>query len=57
MDLGGGTGALCARLCQQYPNLITCIVELPSVVPFTQEYIDKLEDTVRPRIRVQVGPS
>ena len=41
VDVGGGTGGLAITRADQYPNLQATVLELPSVAPITQGFIDK----------------
>lgn len=55
VDLGGATGALIGSLCTNYKNLKGCIFELPNVVPFSREYVEKIpNEDVKSRIFIRV---
>ena len=51
LDLGGGSGAYSIAFAKAAPNLQAEIVDLPEVLPITQEYIRKagLADRIRTR--------
>ena len=40
LDVAGGTGGLAVALTAAYPNLSATVVDLPSVTPTTQRYVD-----------------
>jgi len=39
VDLGGATGHLAIAACHAYPNLCATVLDLPSVEPYTREFI------------------
>jgi hypothetical protein len=41
MDLGGGSGCYCIVAAQQYPELRAEVLDLPSVVVVTREYLEE----------------
>lgn len=53
MDVGGGSGALSIAAVQKYPHLTGIVVELPTVCPISQEYVQ--QNGVAGRVRVQPG--
>lgn len=52
MDIGGGSGAYCIEACNRYPDLKAVVLEMPAVVPVTQEFIDEsgLTDRIEARV-------
>jgi hypothetical protein len=52
IDIGGGSGAYCIEACKRYPDLKAVVLELPAVVPVTQEFIDEngLGDRIEARV-------
>ena len=52
MDVGGGSGAYCIEACKRYPDLTAVVLEMPAVVPVTQEFIDEndLADRIEARV-------
>lgn len=52
MDIGGGSGAYCIEACKRYPDLKAVVLEMPAVVPVTQEFIDENGMTDRVEARV-----
>jgi hypothetical protein len=41
LDVGGGSGGLAIAACQNCPNLTATVVELPRIVPFAEDFVDK----------------
>jgi enterochelin esterase-like enzyme/SAM-dependent methyltransferase len=41
VDVGGGSGGLAIALVQTIPHLIATVIDLPSVTPITQQFIDE----------------
>lgn len=52
MDVGGGSGAYCIEACKRHPELKAVVLEMPAVVPVTQEFIDENGMTDRVEARV-----
>ncbi|MEQ9124998.1 MAG: methyltransferase, partial [Alphaproteobacteria bacterium] len=52
MDIGGGSGAYCIEACKRHPDLKAVVLEMPAVVPVTQEFIDENGMTGRVEARV-----
>ena len=52
MDIGGGSGAYCIEACKRHPDLKAVVLEMPAVVPVTQEFIDENGMTDRVEARV-----
>ena len=52
MDIGGGSGGYCIEACKKHPNLKAVVLEMPAVVPVTQEFIDENGMTDRIEARV-----
>ena len=52
-DVGRGSGALAITVTEAFPNLQATVIELPSVIPFTQRYIERA--TVGDRVDVQAA--
>lgn len=52
IDIGGGSGAYCIEAAKRYPNLKCIVLEMPAVVPVTQEFIDEngLTDRIEARV-------
>ena len=52
MDIGGGSGAYCIEACKRYPNLRAVVLEMPAVVPVTEEFIQEngLTDRIEARV-------
>jgi hypothetical protein len=40
LDVAGGSGCFCIALAMRYPDMRFTVLELPSVCPLTQQYID-----------------
>jgi len=40
-DVGGGSGAVAITMTEACPNLKATVIDLPSVIPFTQRYIER----------------
>ena len=51
LDLGGGSGAYSIAFARSAPNLECEVVDLPEVLPITEDYIRKAEMTNRIRTR------
>jgi len=43
LDVGGGSGGVSIALCQRLPSLRATVVELPSVAPVAERYINKAD--------------
>lgn len=52
IDIGGGSGAYCIEACKANPDLKAIVLEMPAVVPVTQEFIDENGMTGRVEARV-----
>ncbi|MCH8062402.1 MAG: methyltransferase domain-containing protein [Chloroflexi bacterium] len=50
LDVAGGTGGLAIALTAAYPNLSATVVDLPSVTPTTQRYVDAADAGGRVKI-------
>ena len=50
LDVGGGSGGLSITIVEKLPHIEATILELPSVTPITQKFVDKSES----RDRIQV---
>ncbi len=50
LDVGGGSGGLAIGACETCPELRATVVELPSVVPITREFV--AEAGMKDRVRV-----
>lgn len=52
IDIGGGSGAYCIEAAKRYPDLKCIVLEMPAVVPVTQEFIDEhgLTDRIEARV-------
>lgn len=50
LDVGGGSGGLTMTMVEKHPHIEATILDLPSVTPITQKFVDKSE--ARDRIQV-----
>lgn len=50
LDVGGGSGGLAIAVTEAHPHMCTTIVDLPTVTPFTQQFVNK--STAKNRLRV-----
>ncbi len=50
-DVGGGSGALAAALCQRFEALRASVFELPAVVPVTRRLLAERDQTGRVEVR------
>ena len=57
-DVGGGSGAVAITMTEAFPNLEATVIDLPSVIPFTEGYIERAGagDRVDVQAAVGVGP-
>ncbi len=48
VDVGGGSGGSVIAICEKYPNLRATVAELPSIVPFSEQFIREadMEDRI-----------
>lgn len=53
LDVGGGSGAFAIAIAQANPQLKAAVLELPSVTPITQQFID--EGGISDRVTVLAG--
>lgn len=53
VDLGGATGHLAAAACEQYPQMQATVLDLPSAIEFTREFV--ADSPYQDRIQVQGG--
>lgn len=53
LDVGGGSGALAIAIAQANPHLKVTVLELPSVTPITQQFID--EAGIPDRVTILAG--
>ena len=51
IDVGGGSGGIAIAMAEAYPQLKATVVELASVTPITQRYVDR--SAARDRIQVE----
>jgi ubiquinone/menaquinone biosynthesis C-methylase UbiE len=50
LDVGGGSGALAIALAQANPHLKATVVDLPSVIPITQQFVEEAKAADRVNI-------
>ena len=50
LDVGGGSGGIAIAVAEAYPHLRATIVDLPTVTPFTQQFVN--ESSAKDRVHV-----